>query len=322
MNDLLLQVLADDQKIITYRKEFNQHTGSVTATILLQQLIYHSAKNKYAPFYKFIEPCKSELYRVGDSWTEELGFTKNEFNTAYKKLEKLGLVTKTINMNRVTYYQINKSILGKAIKSIYEKEVMIKQTTSNDTKDNVLPVKNDYAFSKNDKVTLEYSKNKEQRILEEEEEEEKHEILNLEYLDDFIDVYTNNKKTIKCSYASYKNSVLNSLKCTNHKNHKKTKLNYENFMKNMEAKILKKEIKPTPLVQLGDITEINPNDYVGKMFHGKIDDGIIQVIAQEGLNTYNITFKGLGVRQSQKLLHVQVVTSAELLQNIKINSIK
>ena len=194
-------------------------------------------------------------------------------------------------------------------------------SVSNDTKDNVLPVKNDYAFSKNDKVTLEYSKNKEQRILEE-EEEEKHEILNLEYLDDFIDVYTNNKKTIKCSYASYKNSVLNSLKCTNHKNHKKTKLNYENFMKNMEAKILKKEIKPTPLVQLGDITEINPNDYVGKMFHGKIDDGIIQVIAQEGLNTYNITFKGLGVRQSQKLLHVQVVTSAELLQNIKINSIK
>ena len=125
MNDILLQVLADDKKLIAYRKELNKFTGSVTATILLQQLIFHSSQKNYKSFYKFIEPCNNELYRTGDSWTEELGFTKNEFNTAYKKLQKLGIVTKKININRVTFYQLNKSILGKAIMSIYEEKIAI-----------------------------------------------------------------------------------------------------------------------------------------------------------------------------------------------------
>ena len=85
MNDILLQVLADDKQLIIYRKELNKLTGSVTASILLQQLIFYASQKKYKPFYKFIEPCSNELYRKGDSWTEELGFTKR-FLTLRRKV--------------------------------------------------------------------------------------------------------------------------------------------------------------------------------------------------------------------------------------------
>ena len=123
----LLSLLAQDKSIITYRKELNEITGGVMATILLQQLIYWSDKNDNKPFYKFVEPCKNEKYNDGDSWTEELGFSKFEFNSAYKKLEKLNIVSKKINMMRITYYTLNVDVLSKLINSIYvskESELM------------------------------------------------------------------------------------------------------------------------------------------------------------------------------------------------------
>ena len=123
----LLSLLAQDKSIITYRKELNEITGGVMATILLQQLIYWSDKNDNKPFYKFVEPCENEKYNDGDSWTEELGFSKFEFNSAYKKLEKLNIVSKKINMMRITYYTLNVDVLSKLINSIYvskESELM------------------------------------------------------------------------------------------------------------------------------------------------------------------------------------------------------
>ena len=123
----LLSLLAQDKSIITYRKELNEITGGVMATILLQQLIYWADKNDNKPFYKFIEPCENEKYNDGDSWTEELGFSKFEFNSAYKKLEKLNIVSKKINMMRITYYTLNVDVLSKLINSIYvskESELM------------------------------------------------------------------------------------------------------------------------------------------------------------------------------------------------------
>lgn len=115
----MIEILAKDNEIIPYRKELNMITGGVTATILLQQIIFRFKNNGNKPFYKFIEPCKHEKYKPGDSWCEELGFSRKEFLTAIKKLEDNGLVTKKINMSRVTYYSINQSNLSKSLKGIY-----------------------------------------------------------------------------------------------------------------------------------------------------------------------------------------------------------
>lgn len=114
----ILQFLAADKEILLYRKELNNITKRVTATILLQQMIYWHSKMG-GPFYKFIEPCKNEAYKEGDSWCEELGFSPKEFATAYKTLEDLKIVSKKINMNRVTYYHIDTEVLCKLLNGVY-----------------------------------------------------------------------------------------------------------------------------------------------------------------------------------------------------------
>ena len=115
----LANLISRDNEIIPYRKELNAITGGITATILLQQIIYWYLNNKNKPFYKFIEPCQHEKYTDGDSWCEELGFSRKEFLTAIKKLEDLKLVSKKTNMNRVTFYTLNLRDLDKALKGIY-----------------------------------------------------------------------------------------------------------------------------------------------------------------------------------------------------------
>lgn len=114
----MVQLLEDDKNLIIYRKNINKITHKVTATILLQQLIYWHTKMK-GPFYKFIEPCNHELYKKGDSWIEELGFSKKEFGTAFHILRNLGIVSKRTNINRVTYYELNIDILCKLLKRVY-----------------------------------------------------------------------------------------------------------------------------------------------------------------------------------------------------------
>ena len=79
---------------VPYIKELRQLSGSVTASILMQQLDYWFEK-KPGGFYKFLEPCENnELYKTGDSWPEELGFSKYEFKTAF---EKIGVAYKSKN---------------------------------------------------------------------------------------------------------------------------------------------------------------------------------------------------------------------------------
>ena len=121
----ILQILAHDKEVVTYRKELKKITNSVTATILLQQIIYWSEK-MHGEFYKFIEPPSdkdnNKLYQDGDSWTEELAFSKREFQTAYKKLENLELVEKSINRQRVTYYKLNKEKIIKKLNEVYKQK--------------------------------------------------------------------------------------------------------------------------------------------------------------------------------------------------------
>jgi hypothetical protein len=83
----LLKLLADDRRSITYRPRLNRVTGSVNATILFQQVLFRWEHNEGKPFYKFAAPAKdSKHYREGDSWQEEVGFTRGEFEGARKKI--------------------------------------------------------------------------------------------------------------------------------------------------------------------------------------------------------------------------------------------
>ena len=127
---IAIDIIADDKSLITYRPKLNKITGSVTATILLQQMLFYSKNNKNKAFYKFKEPCKHRLYKVGDSWCEELGFTKNEFDSA---IEKIGIkfnkenkdiphnkfIEYYISQDRVTYYRVNLTNIEKAISELF-----------------------------------------------------------------------------------------------------------------------------------------------------------------------------------------------------------
>ena len=115
----VLSVIADDNLLIPYRKELNKITSSVTATILLQQMLHRYKLSNYKPFYKFIEPCDSALYKEGDSWTEELGFSVKEFKTALAKLIEIGVVSKKIDMSRVTRYEMNLDLLSELLEGLY-----------------------------------------------------------------------------------------------------------------------------------------------------------------------------------------------------------
>ncbi|WP_069999267.1 hypothetical protein [Cellulosilyticum sp. I15G10I2] len=76
-------------KHLKYCPELNTLIGSVNATIVLLQLEYWFTKMAADRFYKFLDACSHELYMPGDSWVEELGFSKNEFRTAFSKIGKV-----------------------------------------------------------------------------------------------------------------------------------------------------------------------------------------------------------------------------------------
>jgi hypothetical protein len=147
------ELLKEDKRVIAYRPRLSRMIGT-TAAILLQQIIYWY---NHEPFYKFKTRCHNEKYKEGDSWTEELGFSVAEFDTAIKRIGtkvKKGvkkselidgefdipqpLLTETkrqytkrlhdvlnklviywIDSNRVTWYHLNTDLLGKLIISIY-----------------------------------------------------------------------------------------------------------------------------------------------------------------------------------------------------------
>lgn len=114
----MLEIIANDNAIIPYRKDLNDITGCVTASILLSQMLYWW-KYSGGEFYKFKEPCKHEKYNEGDSWCEELGYSKKQFDGAFKRLEDAGFASKRITIDRLTYYSINEENLRKALNGIY-----------------------------------------------------------------------------------------------------------------------------------------------------------------------------------------------------------
>lgn len=131
MNTDFIQLLGEDTNIILYRPELNEITGSVTASILLQQFIYRAKSVGYRSFYKFKQPCNHKLYKEGDSWCEELGFSPKEFDTALSKIGfKYGNVQNDIDESsafilyrtdgdRITWYELNSEILNDRLSKLY-----------------------------------------------------------------------------------------------------------------------------------------------------------------------------------------------------------
>jgi len=68
---------------INYYAKLAPVVGGITATILLQQIVYwHGKMGKH--YYKYRAPCDKS--KPGQSWCEELGFTPGEFDGARKKI--------------------------------------------------------------------------------------------------------------------------------------------------------------------------------------------------------------------------------------------
>jgi hypothetical protein len=119
---------------LLYRPELNKITGSMEATILLQQIIYWSLKKNCEPFYKFKQKCTHEFYKNGDSWFEELGFSRRQFDNAlnaigFKKgtppkeqvaqTEEEALIVYWTDSQRLTWYSVNFKILEKKLVELY-----------------------------------------------------------------------------------------------------------------------------------------------------------------------------------------------------------
>ncbi len=96
--ELLMQVAAaalqtaeaahsEDKHRVWYRPKFVEMAGSVLAAVFLQRVQYWDSKHNGEPFYKFNAPSPdNEEYAEGDSWQEELCFTRREFDGARAKV--------------------------------------------------------------------------------------------------------------------------------------------------------------------------------------------------------------------------------------------
>jgi hypothetical protein len=128
----------DRDRVIPYRPQFNRITGKVTASLLLQQIRYWWYKVDRRPFYKFKQPCDHELYQEGDSWCEELDFSRSVFDTALKcvakkitrgtsKAEALKhhAVIYWTDSNRLTWYQVNEKLLGAYVYLAYNEPELL-----------------------------------------------------------------------------------------------------------------------------------------------------------------------------------------------------
>lgn len=123
----LFALIEDDRHRVSYRPSWNQFTGGVNGTLLLQQVIYWWSKNKRRPFYKFNSACDHPNYRDGDSWQEELGMTRSEFETARRKIaaktkgnvSQKALVSYWVDPDRRTWYALNEEAVIAELQAIY-----------------------------------------------------------------------------------------------------------------------------------------------------------------------------------------------------------
>ncbi len=159
--DTTLQVLfeAYQEHPIAYMPIYSRVTGSVTAGILLSQIVYWDGKMQHREFYK-----------TDKDFSEELSMGLSELKNAKKRLIKIGLVDVVRRgIPAKTHYKLNLAKLADVITTFVKKtntvsrktqnKINQKITTNTDTTQNTIPNINLYAFlnqkSKHDKDTIE-----------------------------------------------------------------------------------------------------------------------------------------------------------------------
>jgi len=117
----LLNLLAHDRNVILYRPELNKITGSPNASILLSQIIYWSTKYDHDEFYKNIFIANKKAKENNQQcWSEELGFTRRQIETAFYKLKSKNLIIVKVNsLEHNTYIKLNKDELNKQLETVY-----------------------------------------------------------------------------------------------------------------------------------------------------------------------------------------------------------
>lgn len=106
------RILALFNNSIPYVKELRPIAQSAVGCLVMQQLDFRFAAHPDG-FYKFLSPCSAPRYRKGDSWTEEIGISVDEFRTAF---DKIGIRYKS----KTAYDQAeNKFINEKGIELLY-----------------------------------------------------------------------------------------------------------------------------------------------------------------------------------------------------------
>lgn len=108
------RLLAVIRETIPYVKELRPIAGSVAACIVMQQLDYWFDRFPDG-FYKFLEPCNHSGYKDGDSWTEELAVSPDEFRTAF---DKIG----TRHTSKTAFLSADDKFKGKFYCSYYDKK--------------------------------------------------------------------------------------------------------------------------------------------------------------------------------------------------------
>ncbi len=79
------RILHLPRNTIPYVKELHPIAGGVLGCLVMQQLDYWFEGHPEG-YYKFLMPSDHPAYKIGDSWTEELGMSKDEFRTAFDKI--------------------------------------------------------------------------------------------------------------------------------------------------------------------------------------------------------------------------------------------
>lgn len=115
----MFKIIVNDRNIIPYRKELNLITGGALESIFLAQLLYWYEVNDCNEFYKFREPCEHELYKEGDSWCEELGFSIKIIDRIIKVFKDKGFLTTRTTIDRVTFYNLNIKLINELLSEVY-----------------------------------------------------------------------------------------------------------------------------------------------------------------------------------------------------------
>jgi len=155
-NSTASNILAQEHSLCYYHPVLVQFLNdNISAAILLQRMIYWGSKQNNH-FYKFKEPCPHRLYRPGDSWKEELGFSRRTFDSSMKiigakynpsKDDKVpdAYILYYTDIQRLTWYMINWNKVNILLEEAFHRKVQ-----------NALYVKCETYDRKSAKRTIEY----------------------------------------------------------------------------------------------------------------------------------------------------------------------